>query len=138
MATLNYDSTEVNEKLKEFLDSGLKDALNKGLENACLIIETEAKKLCPVDDGQLRQSITHEVDAEDAEGQVGTDVEYAPYVEIGTGIYSTKGTGRKDQWTYQDAKGEWHKTRGRKPKPFLEPAAEGSTEKILKSFERLV
>lgn len=79
MAEFEFDSSEVQEKLKEFLEKGMNAALAKGIENACLIIEGEAKKNCPVDDGQLRQSITHSVDAANAEGGVGTNVEYAPW-----------------------------------------------------------
>lgn len=49
-------------------------------------IETEAKHLCPVDTGRLRASIvTTEVpDPDGVTVTVGTDVEYAPYVEFGT------------------------------------------------------
>lgn len=49
-------------------------------------VETAAKRLCPVDTGRLRSSITHEV-AVDLDGlvaRIGTNVEYAPYVEFGT------------------------------------------------------
>ena len=64
------------------------------LEKACLIVENDAKLGCPVDTGVLKSSITHVV--EDEVGMVGTNVEYAPYVEFGTGLFSSKGDGRKD------------------------------------------
>lgn len=44
--------------------------------------ETHAKKYCPVDTGRLRASITHQKQDEDTM-LVGTNVEYAPYVELG-------------------------------------------------------
>lgn len=44
--------------------------------------ETYAKQLCPVDTGNLRNSITHQRSGENSE-VVGTNVEYAPYVELG-------------------------------------------------------
>jgi HK97 gp10 family phage protein len=49
-------------------------------------VETAAKRACPVDTGRLRSSITHEVavDVRGLAGRVGTNVEYAPYVEFGT------------------------------------------------------
>lgn len=49
-------------------------------------IESAAKKACPVNTGRLRASITHEVSAEGKEvvARVGTNVEYAAYVEFGT------------------------------------------------------
>ena len=45
--------------------------------------ETYAKKLCPVDTGNLRNSITH-AQFDDHTEVIGTNVEYAPYVELGT------------------------------------------------------
>ena len=59
--------------------------------------ESYAKKLCPVDTGRLRNSITHQQMSESVE-VIGTNVEYAPYVCLGT-----------------------HKMA---PRPFLRPAAE--------------
>jgi len=44
--------------------------------------ETYAKKECPVDTGRLKGSITHQKQDEDTM-LVGTNVEYAPYVELG-------------------------------------------------------
>ena len=44
--------------------------------------EGYAKKLCPVDTGRLRNSISHATDEDTA--YIGTNVEYAPYVELGT------------------------------------------------------
>lgn len=52
------------------------------LEECGLVAEGYAKRLCPVDTGNLRNSITH-TQSGDAE-YIGTNVEYAPYVEMGT------------------------------------------------------
>lgn len=52
------------------------------LEKCGLVAEGYAKRLCPVDTGNLRNSITHVVSGEVA--YVGTNVDYAPYVELGT------------------------------------------------------
>lgn len=91
--------------LEKFIQDGLPEALVEGLTKACLIVEGEAKKKAPSRDGQLRQSITHEVVKETSTGYVGSNLEYAPYVEIGTGIYSSEGTGREDvPWRYKDEK----------------------------------
>jgi len=55
-------------------------------EAIAVSVEAAAKRICPVDTGRLRASITHEVDASPGkiEGRVGTNVEYAAYVELGT------------------------------------------------------
>lgn len=45
--------------------------------------ERYAKRLCPVDTGNLRNSITHQQLNENTE-LIGTNVEYAPHVELGT------------------------------------------------------
>lgn len=79
-----------------------------------------AQDKCPKDTGRLAGSITYEVDGEDC--YIGTNVSYAPYVEFGTGVYSETG-GRQTPWAYQDSKGQWHKTNGQKPQPYLRPAA---------------
>lgn len=52
------------------------------LEKVGLMAERNAKIACPVDTGRLRGSISHTHDKNTA--YVGTNVEYAPYVEMGT------------------------------------------------------
>lgn len=52
------------------------------LEKVGLLMERNAKLACPVDTGRLRNSISHTHDKNTA--YVGTNVEYAPYVEMGT------------------------------------------------------
>jgi len=56
--------------------------LTSGLAKAVLVVERQAKEDCPVDTGRLRSSITSEVSG--LEGKVGTNVEYAGFVEYGT------------------------------------------------------
>ena len=51
----------VLDNLDKALKDKIPDALKTAMEKACLIVEADAKKNCPVDDGQLRQSITHDV-----------------------------------------------------------------------------
>ena len=62
----------------------IKSALLRGLETCGLVAEGYAKKLAPVDTGNLRNSITHTVDEEEPAAYIGTNVEYAPYQELGT------------------------------------------------------
>lgn len=95
-------------------------AVEKALEECGLVAEGYAKKLAPVDTGNLRNSISHKVDPEEPAVYIGTNSSYAAYQEFGTGIY-TEG-GRDTPWVYQDAKGNWHWTRGNKAQPFLKPA----------------
>ena len=61
--------------------SGPNGAIPRGLEAIGLAAEGHAKKETPVDTGRLRNSISHAVD--DKAAYIGTNVEYAPYVELG-------------------------------------------------------
>lgn len=62
--------------------SALEKAKKRGLEAIGLVAEGHAKKLTPVDTGRLRNSISHATDGEAA--YIGTNVEYGPYVELGS------------------------------------------------------
>ena len=68
---------------KEVSDN-IKAALLRGLETCGFVAEGYAKKLAPVDTGNLRNSITHDVDDGEPAAYIGTNVEYAPYVCLGT------------------------------------------------------
>lgn len=99
----------------------------RNLEKACLFLEGEAKKNCPVDQGYLRASMFSDVILTNDKiiGTVGNNSEYAPYVHQGTGIYAKNGDGRKTPWKYQSKTGKykgWHITKGQKPQPFLDKA----------------
>ncbi len=96
-----------------------KQQIMAALEECGLTAERYAKGNCPVDTGNLRNSITHQMDG-DNRVIIGSAVEYAPYVEFGTGKY-TEG-GRKTPWLYEDSKGNWHRTSGQKAQPYLKTA----------------
>ena len=132
------NSKEILSNIQKAAVADIPKALEKGLGNACLVIERSAKSNAPVKTGNLRNSITHKVSLASLEGTVGTAVEYAPYVEIGTGIYSSQGGGRQGGWFYVDAEGNGHHTMGSRPQPFLKPAVEQNLSAILKCFEGLI
>lgn len=107
--------------------------LTRGLEKAALIVERAAKKKAPKDNGELRRSITSEVQGKSA--VVFTPLEYAPYVEYGTGLFAEEG-GRKDvPWCYEDDEGNWHSTSGQHPQPFMRPSLQESKAQILKTIK---
>lgn len=102
--------------------------IEEALGTCCAIVEKSAKQKAPKDTGALRRSITSKV--EDNKGIVFTPLEYAPYVEYGTGLFAESG-GRKDvPWNYQDDEGKWHSTSGQKPQPFMRPALEENKQLI--------
>lgn len=131
MANFTVDCNELEQGIDNFLQNTLKQCLKQGMEKACLVVERDAKKNCPVDVGRLRDSIEHDVDVQDStiEGYVGTNVEYAPYVHEGTGIYTSGG--RNTPWFYYDD-GKLIRTVGQQAQPFLQDAVDSNSSKIAK------
>lgn len=113
---------EFDDNSQEVLNA-LRNAVERGLMAVGETAATYAKKSITeqkaVDTGRLRNNINYLV--RDDEVYIGTNVEYAPYVEFGTGKYYPGG--RPTPWAYQDANGDWHWTHGNPAKPFLKPAA---------------
>lgn len=103
--------------------SEFESAARKAMERCGSQAEGYAKDLAPVDTGRLRNSIAHKVSTDRGEtaAYIGTNLEYAPYVEFGTGKYAESG-GRPTPWVYKDDNGNWHWTNGNPAQPFLAPA----------------
>lgn len=108
--------------------NALRNAVERGLMEIGETAVTYAKKSLTeqkaVDTGRLRNSINYLV--RDDEVYIGTNVEYAPYVEFGTGKYADGG--RPTPWVYQDDEGNWHWTAGNPARPYLAPAAKNHTQ----------
>lgn len=103
------------------------------MEMACALVEREAKENAPKDTGELRRSISSRVETEDGDirGIIFSPLEYAPYIEYGTGLFAESG-GRLDvPWNYQDDEGNWHSTSGMKPQPFMRTAINDNRERII-------
>ena len=112
------------------------EKIQRGLTKACLLVERTAKQKAPKGNGELRNSITHEVKG--LVGEVYTPLEYAPYVEYGTGLFA-EDQGRQDvPWCYQDERGEWHTTSGMHPQPYMRPAINENREEILRIIEESI
>ena len=113
---------EFNDYSDEVLEA-FDEACARALERCGLQAEGYAKDLCPVDTGALRNSITHKVVDSEPAAYIGTNSEYAAYVEFGTGRYSATGGGTpKDHWAYMGDDGKMHIGKPMKPKPYLKPA----------------
>ena len=103
------------------------------MQDACDLVEGAAKDKAPKDTGALRRSITSkiEVNGSEIDGIVFTPLEYAPYVEYGTGLFAENGNGRQTPWVYRDDKGNYHYTHGQHPQPFLRPALNENKDEII-------
>ena len=137
ITVLNAD--RLKQKLSALAMLKVEQAVNK----ATLLVEGQAKDLCPVDTGALRESIHPKIEKSEHEvkGIVSTQCEYAAFVEFGTG---TKGQGtypytinglqlqyRQDGWAFVDPKtGETIWTHGQKAQPFMYPALDRNRSKV--------
>ena len=131
MAIKLEGAADVLEAINNFTDT---NELRMALRRACALVERSAKEKAPKGTGELRRSITSKIDyiGDDLAGVVFTPLEYAPYIEFGTGLFAENG-GRTDvPWCYQDDEGNWHTTSGMKPSPYLRPALNENREEILR------
>lgn len=111
----------------------LEAACLRALEKCGLTADGYAKLLCPVDTGNLRNSIAHQVQPTELACYIGTNSEYGAYVELGTGKYYPGG--RPTPWVYQDAQGNWHLTHGQRAQPYLKPAVADHAAQYLDIIE---
>ena len=100
------------------------------------ITEAVPRNMDGTSTGALRNSVNHQVSESEEVVYVGTNQDYAVYNEYGTGIYAEGGKGRKTPWRYQDAKGNWHTTRGMKPIHFLKKAVQDHIDEYKRIAEK--
>ena len=122
----------------------LKSAETKILTMVGLAAVRHAKKLCPVGTtestgkkgyrgGTLRNSINFRVDEAEKTLEVGSNVEYAPYVELGTGPHFVP----PPEWErFEAEKGKGVGKAYVKPRPFIRPAIEEHRDEYKKIAER--
>lgn len=79
VASIDIEADNTNEVV-----GALGAAITRGLEAIGIEAESDAARICPVDTGRLRNSITHAVDDGEPAAIIGTNVEYASYVHNGT------------------------------------------------------
>ncbi len=90
----------------EFLGGNADAAIDRGLAIGAQRVKSTAKQICSVDTGRLKGSIeSHQIGKHAY--SVGTNVEYAAYVEFGTG---RRGDPKVDHTTSVE---------GKEPRPFL-------------------
>lgn len=121
----------------ESVKAALSQVSESALESAALLVEGQAKALAPVDSGELRDKIDHTITEQNGMrlAKIGSPLDYAIYVEYGTGEHATNGAGRKGGWSYQAPDGKWYFTRGMKAQPFLLPAFRRNKKNIETIFK---
>ena len=124
------NSPQVLQDLRNKIEAALEACGNQAVSHAKNIIAAASR----IDSSNLHNRIDHLVQGNDC--YVGTNVEYAIYHEFGTGIYCDGGGGRQTPWSYQDAHGDWHRTRGIKPIHFLKNAIAAHTSEYQQIIEQ--
>jgi phage gpG-like protein len=84
--------------------------------------------------GTLRNSIAHA--SKDGVAYIGTNLYYAPYAELGTGLHAEGGKGRKTPWVWIDKNGKPHKTYGMKPRHYLKKAVQDHQREYMATIEK--
>lgn len=133
----------IKRRLHNISSMDLSDRMNK----ATTLVHAQAKMLAPVDTGNLSGSIHMEIKRKGRNliGRVFTNVEYAPFVEFGTGIkgngsypYEVNGLNlsyRDTPWVYTPDGGEtYYHTEGQLAQPFMYPALHDNKDTIKKIF----
>lgn len=133
----------IKRRLHSYSRIDLTDKMNK----ATTLVHGQAKSLAAVDTGNLAGSIHMEVKSKGRNivGRVFTNVEYAPFVEFGTGIkgngsypYEVKGlnlTYRDTPWVYSPDGGDtFYHTEGQIAQPFMYPSLHDNKDNIKKMF----
>lgn len=133
---IHVDTSDVMSKLGK-ISENLTSGLQVALEQAGEIVRKDAVMNCPHITGRLRGSITSQVEGNSA--VIGTNVEYAPYVEFGTGSKGDKSVAHttKKQWTYYSG-GSFYTTSGQAPQPFLVPALKNNSAEIKRIIRQAV
>ena len=143
---------ELLAKLKEV--KGTPIAIKPDVVNIMRVVRSAAKRKVPVDTSKLQNAI--EVRDRSTADEIIVDmgifadkeINYAIYVEFGTGVYAENGMGKKEPWVYPliiDGEVTFRKTVGMHPQPYIRPAwdeekenvVEGLKAAVIKQLERL-
>ena len=124
------------------------EVLKRSISTQIKYVLGEAKDLCPVDSGDLRQSIFTDMKASQGEvlGKVFTNMEHASYVEFGTGKVgeTTPVAGKylgalsykQDKWLVNIPEVGPRWIEGQPAQPFLYPALKNSEDIIIKGIKK--
>lgn len=139
-------------------------AMERAVGASTKLVQGEARLLCPVNDGELRQSIITMVETREDRvlGAAYTNKKYAPFVEFGTGpkgeashagispevavSYSQspwwihesqidQATAETYHWFYIDTPdGRFYQCTGQAAQPFLYPALKNNEDRITRNI----
>lgn len=132
MASVKFENFSIQVK------DAIEDAVMQYLHEAAGELKSQIQRNTPVDTGQLKNSWTYTVDESKQTATVGSPLENAIWNEFGTGEYAANGDGRKGGWSYKDAKGDWHFTKGKAPRRTMHNAFTTMKPKLVKRAEEVL
>lgn len=127
------------------LGGNVEEVLYKSMQKQGELVKGDAKELCPVDTGDLRQSIKRQNKRYKGKivSKIYTNSEYAAYVEFGTGkVGERTNTNTKvnvsykqDKWLVNipDVGPRW--IEGQPSQPYLYPALKNNEEEIIDNIK---
>lgn len=133
----NYDIKWNFDDNKLEVLNAIDNAVGIFLMEASAEIVSQTARNTAVDTGQLKGSWAAKVDEAKGEAVIGSPLENAIWEEFGTGEFALKGNGRKGGWFYEDAKGDGHFTRGKKPRRAFYKAFTTTKPKIIKRAQEV-
>lgn len=121
------------------LGGDIPQSIQKAMLRGGAVFEAGAKEHCPVDTGQLRESI-HTEALDDSTVTVGTNVQYAPYVEYGTGPKGDPSVPHttKTSWVYKGKDGNFCTSHGQPPQPFMRTAFSENKDKAVEAVQESI
>ena len=124
-------SNQLHKNIKK-LTTSTQDNMELAMNKSIKIMSAEAKSLCPVDTGQLRNSImTDSFTMNDKTyGEVYTNCEHGVYVEFGTGQRGSE-TNQNEEVEGITYRADW---KGQVAQPFMYPAYKNTYKDVIITF----
>lgn len=124
------------------------DEMMQTMHRATTVLMNDARKFAPVDTGRLRASIAANVRSVGAprrvEGVVGTNVEYAPYMEYGTThtrmppVSALEGWARRHNTSAYQVARAILRNGGLKAREFFKQSVDKNEQRVISMFDGFV
>ncbi len=144
---MEFDFSSVN-RMGRTYENGARivmDEARKGITRSVIQIEADAKRIVPTDTHTLQRSLTHEVtvSGNDVTGRAGTNLVYAPVVELGRSAGDAmpppsaltgwlRRHGIDERYAFVVARNIAR--RGTRPRPYLKPALDKNRPAITREM----
>lgn len=127
------------------LGGNVEETLYISISKQTMLVQGEAKELCPIDTGDLRNSIKTNTKKNKNKivGSIHTNSDHAAYVEFGTGKVGERTNTnsnvnvsyKQDKWKVNipDVGPRW--VEGQPAQPYLYPALKNNEKKILENIK---